>query len=465
MGRRKSAQGPAAKGDPRRAVAYLRVSTDEQTLGPEAQRAAIETWAAREGITIASWRDDLGISGAAELTDRPGLEGAISDLRAHNAGVLAVAKRDRLARDLAKVREILVLVHLAGAAVRSADGASDAEGPEGVLLQTMIDAFAEYERLLIRTRTKAALDRKRAKGEAVGRPPYGFRVSKTDGKRLVESPGEQAVIREIVRLKRADAPEREIAEELTRLGHVSRVGKPFLQTQVHRIIARIDPKTWRSPPVFTRKVEPLDNATVDVDLARVLVPFEGAPDPKWNALLARWLEADVARVRVVSIPHFLSDGWRDRAKQVQTYATGRTDAHRWLCALGWLFLREGCGKPAVLASHERTKYSAGVADVAAEDGSMFVECGTLREDKIVQALCGKQVVLVVPYLIREDLSPDLASCFDEVDASAIPMGFMFYASPKGADTIERYRYDRLLLDNPTRGLSARLRARANGSSP
>lgn len=38
-------------GDPKRAVAYLRVSTDEQRLGPEAQRAAIAAWGAREGVT------------------------------------------------------------------------------------------------------------------------------------------------------------------------------------------------------------------------------------------------------------------------------------------------------------------------------------------------------------------------------------------------------------------------------
>ena len=39
-------------GNPKRAVAYLRVSTDEQRLGPEAQRAAIAAWAVREGITV-----------------------------------------------------------------------------------------------------------------------------------------------------------------------------------------------------------------------------------------------------------------------------------------------------------------------------------------------------------------------------------------------------------------------------
>ena len=39
----------------------MRVSTDEQALGPEAQREAIMAFAAREGLTVASWHEDLGI--------------------------------------------------------------------------------------------------------------------------------------------------------------------------------------------------------------------------------------------------------------------------------------------------------------------------------------------------------------------------------------------------------------------
>src|SRR5215468_4760276 len=51
MGRRRR----VAAGDERRAVAYLRVSTEEQHLGPEAQRAAVEAWAKVRSVTSASW--------------------------------------------------------------------------------------------------------------------------------------------------------------------------------------------------------------------------------------------------------------------------------------------------------------------------------------------------------------------------------------------------------------------------
>src|SRR5687767_12532202 len=91
-----------APGDSKRAVAYLRVSTAEQELGPQAQRANIERWATTHGVTIVAWRTDQGVSGGAELDKRPALQAALDDLRLYDAGVLVVAKRDRLARDVVK---------------------------------------------------------------------------------------------------------------------------------------------------------------------------------------------------------------------------------------------------------------------------------------------------------------------------------------------------------------------------
>src|SRR5689334_18053073 len=112
----------ARPGNSRLAVAYLRASTEDQKLGPEAQRAAIETWAAREGIEVAAWYVDAGVSGGSALDARPALGAALAALRGMGAGVLFVAKRDRLARDVAVAAMIEKATIAAGAKVVSADG-------------------------------------------------------------------------------------------------------------------------------------------------------------------------------------------------------------------------------------------------------------------------------------------------------------------------------------------------------
>src|SRR5437016_1706481 len=101
---------------------------------------------------------------------------ALALVTAHGAGVILVAKRDRLARDpmVAAVAESLAA--RAGAVVVSADGAGNGDDPGAVLMRRMVDAFAEYERALIRARTRSALAVKRGRGERISRHvPYGFR--------------------------------------------------------------------------------------------------------------------------------------------------------------------------------------------------------------------------------------------------------------------------------------------------
>src|SRR3974390_485531 len=150
VGRRRA----VAAGDEKRAVVYLRVSTEEQHLGPEAQRAAVETWAKARGVSIASWALDQGVSGAAEISDRPGLLDALEALRASGAGLLVVAKRDRLARDVLKAGAIEAAAAAPRARVVSADGVAEGTDPTAILLRQLLDSFAQFEREMIRARTR-----------------------------------------------------------------------------------------------------------------------------------------------------------------------------------------------------------------------------------------------------------------------------------------------------------------------
>jgi len=179
--------------DAAKAVAYIRVSTEEQHLGPEAQLAAIEQWAARQGVTLVAIHRDIGVSGATPLADCKGLMAALEDLRVHAAGLLVVAKRDRLARDVMKSAMAEARAEALGARIVSAAGEGDGTDPAAKLMRTIIDAFAEYERLIIGARTKAALAVKKTKAERIGGIPYGF--SDVNGK-LIANEDEQRVILE-----------------------------------------------------------------------------------------------------------------------------------------------------------------------------------------------------------------------------------------------------------------------------
>jgi len=220
--------------DPRRAVAYLRVSTDRQELGPEAQRAAVEAWAAREGVVVVAWHLDAGVSGGAPIADRPELVAALASLTVHSAGVLVVAKRDRLARDVMNAAMLERMVRDAGARIVSAAGeGTDSDDPSAVLMRTMVDAFAQYERAMIAARTRAALAAKRARGERAGTVPYGYTADAAG--RLVVCPVEQATASRVRELRAAGLTFPAIVAELSRAGTVSRGGRPLGLSAVHAL--------------------------------------------------------------------------------------------------------------------------------------------------------------------------------------------------------------------------------------
>lgn len=214
-------------------IAYLRVSTDRQELGPVAQRQAIEAYAAREGLRIAAWREDIGISGAAAIDRRPGLAAAIDDARKVKGSII-VAKRDRLARDQFTALAVEKMLMRHGGQVVSADGVANGIEAHDVLLRSMLDAFAAFERELIKARTRAARAVQTArKSYAGGKPSTGFRVV---GNRLEKDDAEQSTLMRVHELKAQGASTRAIVRALASEGFANRAGKPYAQTSIVRML-------------------------------------------------------------------------------------------------------------------------------------------------------------------------------------------------------------------------------------
>lgn len=210
------------------------MSTEDQNLGPEAQRAQINAWAARAGIEVAAWFTDHGISGSRPLEERPQLFAALAALREGGAGVFVVAKRDRLARDVVVAGTIDRVVANAGAVVVAADGVGNGEAPADQFMRAIIDAAAQYERALIRARTRAALRVKRERGELVGSAPWGWQLA-ADGKTLEPCDGERAVIVRAKALRAAGMSLAKVAAQLGAEGVETREGGAPHKMFVHRL--------------------------------------------------------------------------------------------------------------------------------------------------------------------------------------------------------------------------------------
>ena len=221
-----------------RAVAYLRVSTDEQHLGSDAQRAAIEHWAATHRADVVGWHVDIGVSGGAAIDKRDGLLAALGALAEHRAVVLVVAKHDRLARDVLLSAMIEQLANRRGARIVSAagEGSDERDEPAGLLMRRVIDAFAEYERGVVRARTRAAMGVKRSRGERIGAIPLGYRLA-DNGRTLQRHAAEQAALARIRALRAYGHSYATIAVRMNALGVAAR-GARWHKTTVVRALAR-----------------------------------------------------------------------------------------------------------------------------------------------------------------------------------------------------------------------------------
>ena len=215
------------------AVAYLRCSTTLQELSPEAQRAAIEAWAAHEHVTVTTWCVDSGVSGGKDLEDRPGLIAALAAVKEHGASMLVVARRDRLARDAFIAITIERAAAKLGASIVCADGVANGDSDADKMIRGILDNVAAYERSLIRSRIRAALAVKKARGERTGGIPYGYKLNR-NGKDLEDAPDEQETVRAIAAGVAAGMSARRIARELAPKG---RNGRPMSVTVIQRILS------------------------------------------------------------------------------------------------------------------------------------------------------------------------------------------------------------------------------------
>jgi DNA invertase Pin-like site-specific DNA recombinase len=102
-------------------------------------------------------------------TDRPGLQRALDYVR--EGDVLVVWKLDRLGRSLAHLIEVVTALEQRGVGFRSITEAIDTTTPGGRLVFHLFGALGQFERDLIRERTRAGLTAAATRGRKGGRKP------------------------------------------------------------------------------------------------------------------------------------------------------------------------------------------------------------------------------------------------------------------------------------------------------
>lgn len=185
-----------------RAVAYLRVSTDEQAatgFGLDMQERALRAFAESQAYELVEMITDAGVSGATRPVERPGFS-RVAELAAAGAfSVLLVYKFDRLAREIRyAVTTVADLAEQHDIGIRSVTEPIDTSTPMGRTVFAILAGMAESERFTIRDRTAGGKLSKAGRGGfAGGRAPYGYEPDKEGGLRIV--PAEAAIVRRIFR--------------------------------------------------------------------------------------------------------------------------------------------------------------------------------------------------------------------------------------------------------------------------
>lgn len=157
-------------------IGYARVSTGEQNLAQQ--------------------RDALRAAGCENIFEDPGVQGSavfkpryVEALRMARPGdELVVWRMDRLSRSLLMLITELQLLANRQFGFRSLAEQIETVTPAGQLFFHIVGAFAQFERDVIRERTRAGLESANRAGKRLGRPPTISGEQWQEAHRLMDGP-------------------------------------------------------------------------------------------------------------------------------------------------------------------------------------------------------------------------------------------------------------------------------------
>ena len=155
-----------------KAVAYLRVSTDDQTV--ENQRIVLTNWANANNYEIIQFFEDPAVSGSIPAADRPGFSGLISFVKNNYIQAVLVYELSRVGRTFWDTLDAIKFVERYAPLISCSPKELFLQTTEPSVRKLLIGILtwaAEREREVLIQRIKAGLTRARTEGKKLG-PPY-----------------------------------------------------------------------------------------------------------------------------------------------------------------------------------------------------------------------------------------------------------------------------------------------------
>jgi len=227
----------------KQAVAYVRVSTEEQSrdgYSLDAQEQRIRDYAERNAIEIVQVFREEGVSAKDPLRKRPQATKMLATLakRKDAAKNVIAVKLDRLFRNMGEACTQLDEWTKARIGVQILDIGNgqpiDTTTSAGMMQFGMMALMGQMERTLISERTRDALADMRRKGEVYNHVPLGFDAD-ANGK-LVPNHREMITVNAILGMRELGLSMHKIADRLNAAGEATKNGKHWYASTVQNVL-------------------------------------------------------------------------------------------------------------------------------------------------------------------------------------------------------------------------------------
>lgn len=231
------------------AVIYARYSSDSQTeQSIEGQLRVCEEYAKTHEILILNTYIDRAMSGTND--NRPDFQKMLKDSNAKKWDYVLCYKLDRFSRNKYEMAMHKKTLRDNGIKVISATEFIP-DSPEGIILESMLEGYAEYYSAELSQKIKRGNNESRRKGNLTGgRVPFGY---KRDGKKAVIDEENAEVVRYIFTESSKGVYVKDIIAELERKG-ITYYGKKFVKQTVYKLLAN-----ERYSGIYTYNGEVFDN--------------------------------------------------------------------------------------------------------------------------------------------------------------------------------------------------------------